>query len=146
MFVARDAESFDKIWMKLKMLNMLNQRWFKSSVFIWRTVLPHFSHAMLTGSRRFPCQAMKLTQKKLVWETDILEYWPSLVVHCRVVSRHRRICMQNESPSHVQPCRGQRFSVADACSIWPCAHHLHSYIIRAPCSIVGDVCWVCLNC
>lgn len=145
MLVARDAESFDKIWMKLKMLNMLNQRWFKSSFYLTHSVASFL-----------PCDVNQLTpislsgnetdRKKLVWKTDILEYWPPLVVDSRVVSRYRRICMQNESPSHVQPCRGQRFSVADACSIWPCAHHLHSYIIRAPCSIVGDVCWVCLNC
>lgn len=27
----------------------------------------------------------------------------------------------NENLSHVRPCHGQRFTVADACSIWPCS-------------------------
>lgn len=36
----------------------------------------------------------------------------------------------NENLSRVQPCHGQRFTVADACSIWPCSPHLHSLTIQ----------------
>lgn len=107
--------------------------WIKSNVIavfsIWSTVQPYFYQPffliLLSWNKE---DTQKLYLKWTSW---------SIGTSCCRVSQCWHICMQNESPSHVQPCRGQRFSVADAWSIWPCAHHLHSYIIGAPCSIVG---------
>lgn len=91
---------------------------------------------------RHPWLTLKNRGNVLETQPEILTTSQPPLSGCETAQRYLHEI--NENLSHVQPCHGQRFTVADACSIWPCSPHLQSLTVQIHhhglCLIMDDIC------